>query len=487
MKKTQNNRRFLVLILTIILIVVCFPTGVLAEPDDRNGDKLKVNEDVSGVLLPIITFSNNVVYNGNQQSLAVISPDPDSPELDPGRIEITYKGINANGDVYSESTVPPTDAGIYTVMARYKGDDTYANTEETKEIQIKPIALKTTEYFTDKPISKIYDGNINVPENTTVELKNKGVLTADLSSIAFTYKSANFLSKDVKSVTPNVVILKDITVTGNKKNNYTIIEEKNEVKPINSITVSIGASIMPKPIEVMLSGQDKVYDGTSNLYDFELSINQDDLIKGEEVGAFGAENFYPYYGEISIQQKDVGNYYVGATGGFYLYGINGTNVDNYMINNETIISKKKYAITPASVTVIPSYNSKIQGDTDPLLPYVVWQDESGDGFTKGLYSDDVLYGSLEREEGEAEGSYDVYLGSLNNANYFISIVDGGDKFEILKGEEAIAAYSGNDYYNHTGGVTVEEKSKVAYFRIALLGVLIIAGGIFFGKNRLTNM
>ena len=134
---------------------------------------------------------------------------------------------------------------------------------------------------------------------------------------------------------------------------------------MTSIDISLDASILPKPVQVILTGQDKVYDGTPNLHDYQLSVTKTDLIPGEELGAFGAENFYPYYGEIDVQQKDVGSYYVWATGGFYLYGIDRTNAENYTINNQTLVSKKKYAITPASVTVIPAYVSKIQGEVDP--------------------------------------------------------------------------------------------------------------------------
>lgn len=498
MKKTKSNRRFLCLIVTIILLVTCSPLGVLAQSSNEawlNDTDTGMNDELLGdavelgMLIPIISFSDDVVYNGNPQILATINPEPDSLDLNPEMIEITYKGIKSNGEAYAQATLPPTDAGTYTVLAKYQGDDSYMSIEETREIKIKPLELKTTEFFTEKPITKIYDGNTKISDNAIQGLGNSGVVNTDINAVSFGYKSASFLSKDVKLNNPNMVVLKEVVISGSKGKNYIIVEEKKETKPLTSLDVFLVASINPKPVEVFLAGQDKVYDGTANLYDYELTINQADLIKGEEVGAFGAENFYPYYGDMGIQQDYVGTYNVWATGGFYLYGINGTNADNYSIKNNTIISTKKYEIAPAAVTVIPSYVSKIEGEPDPALTYVVWQDDSGDGFVKGLYGDDVLYGSLEREEGETPGTYDVYQGSLNNFNYNISLVDGKDKFEIIKSEDAIAAYTGNDYYNDMSGTgeAKVEKEKVAYFRIALLLVLLIAGGAFFGKNRLTKM
>ncbi|MEO1815158.1 MAG: MBG domain-containing protein [Acetobacterium sp.] len=477
MKKTKSIRLFLGLVLTIILNVACFPIGVLAE-----------NQAEQGTLIPIIVFSSDPVYNGNPQVLAVVNPAVDGPDLNPERIEITYKGIQANGETYPLSTIPPSAAGTYMVFVGYRGDDAYQSIDDKKEIKIKPIELKTTEFFTEKPITKIYDGNTSAPENALKGLGNTGVVDADINEVTFNYKSASFLFKDVKPVNSNLIILKDMTVSGDKGKNYIIVDEKKEIKPLASIDISLVASILPKPVQVLITGQDKVYDGTPNLYDYQLSVTKTDLIQGEELGAFGSEKFYPYYGDINVQQKAVGSYYVWATGGFYLYGINGTNADNYTINNQTVISKKKYDITPASVTVIPASVSKIQGEADPALTYTVWQDDAGDGFNKGLYADDVMFGSLEREAGEAVGSYDIFLGSLNNANYRIVLVDGTDKFEIIKKEDAVAVYGGNDYSNGENGATEKEtESPVPYMGIALLLLLLIAGAVFFGKNRLTKM
>ena len=477
MKKTKGIRLFWGLVLTIILNVGSFPIGVLAE-----------NQADQGTWTPIIVFSSDPVYNGNPQVLATVNPAVDGPELNPDLIKITYKGIQANGETYPLSTIPPSTAGTYMVFAGYRGDDAYQSLDDNKEIKIKAIELKTSEFYTEKPVTKIYDGNTSVSPNTVKGLGNSGVIDTDLNAVIFNYKLASFLFKDVKPVNPNRIILKEVTVSGDKAKNYLIVDDNKATKPLTSIDISLDASILPKPVQVILTGQDKVYDGTPNLHDYQLSVTKTDLIPGEELGAFGAENFYPYYGEIDVQQKDVGSYYVWATGGFYLYGIDRTNAENYTINNQTLVSKKKYAITPASVTVIPAYVSKIQGEADPPLTYTVWQDDAGDGFNKGLYADDVMFGSLEREAGEAVGSYDIFLGSLNNPNYRISLADGTDKFEIIKKEDVVAVYGGNDYSNGENGATEKEaESPVPYMGIALLLLLLIAGAIFFGKNRLTKM
>lgn len=481
MKKTKSIRLFLYLVLMIILNLACFPIGILAE-----------NQTEQGALVPVIAFSLDTFYNGEPQALAMVNPVAEGPDLISERIKITYKGIQTNGETFPLSTIPPSEAGTYQVFAAYEGDEAYQSIEDKKEIQIKPIELKTSEFLTEKPITKIYDGNTTVPENALKGLGNRGVLDADINKVSFDYKSVSFLFKNVTPTNPNMVILKEMTISGDKGKNYRIvdekIDEKNETKPLTSFDISLAADILPKPVEVLLVGQDKVYDGTPNLHDYQLSVNKTDLIKGEKLAALATADFYPYYGAINIRQKDVGNYYVWASGGFYLSGVDGANAENYTINNQTIISRKKYNITPATVTVIPAYVSKIQGQADPALTYSVWQDDSGDGFNKGLYADDVMFGSLEREAGEVVGTYDIYLGSLNNSNYRLNLADGANKFEILKKEAVVAIYGGNDYSHGGNGATEKEtESPVPYMSIALLLLLLIAGAIFFGKNRLTKM
>ncbi|MBC3889354.1 hypothetical protein GH810_13645 [Acetobacterium paludosum] len=512
MKKTKICWRFLSLVLAVILIATCFPMGIFAEGLSGNDFWFTSNDSettvatiddsmiVQGTLTPMITFSEDVFYNGSPQNLAAIKPTVDGPEVDPALVEITYTGTKVNGEDYLESIIPPTDAGTYSVTAKYAGDDNYRSDSETKEIKIKCIELNLMDFFTEKPITKIYDGTLDVPENAIVGLKNRKVIKDDENNVIFNFKSASFLSKDVMPAEPNTVTVKNVTITGSKGQNYIIVENTNENKEtdqekkvakdakLNISDVVLSASITPKPVEVFLTGQDKVYDGTANLNECEFNINSEDVIAGEEIEIFTTDDFSPWYGEENSQQKDVGEYYVWASGGYYFYGINGTNGNNYTIKNDPISSKEKYCITPAPITVVPSYRSKVEGDQDPFLTYTVWRDHSGDTLAEGLFGGDTLYGSLEREAGEAVGKYDVYLGSLSNSNYYISFVQGEDKFEILKKDEAAAAVYSGDYYNPSTGTGEDEKEPpVAYFGIALALLLLIVGGIFFGKNRLTKM
>lgn len=512
MKKTKSGWLCLSLAITIILIATCLPMGTFAEESGDNQTWFTRDDSVTtdaisddGVMAlelatPVIVFSKDVFYDGSSRSLAEIKPASGGPDIDSELVEITYAGTKLNGEVYQESELPPTDAGVYTVVAAYQGDEHYQSCSETKELKIKPAELKLTDFFTAKPIEKIYDGTTAVLENSITGLENTGVVKTDVDQVAFQYQSASFLSKDVKPAVPNQITLKNVTITGDRSFNYVLVADQDANKDNDqgknvvanngpsTFDVLLSANILPKPVDVFLLGQDKVYDGNADLHDYDFSINRDDVIAGEEIAIFTTDDFNPWYGEVDKQIKDVGEYIVWASTGFYFYGLNGTNGDNYTTKDNPISSREKYSITPASITVVPSYRFKVEGDDDPVLIYSVWRDKSGDTLTDGLFGNDVLYGTLEREAGEAVGKYDVYLGSLSNSNYYISFAQGEDKFEIIAKDKAAASIDSSGYYNPSTGTGAEEKQPpVAYFGIALLLLLLIVGGIFFGKNRLTKM
>ena len=512
MKKTKGCWLFLSLVLVIVLIATCLPMGIFAEESNESNFWFAQDDAVTSeattaqsmmtqaALTPIISFSNDLFYNGSPQSLAEIKPSIGGPDIEPELVKITYTGTKADKELYLESTIPPTDAGTYTAVAEYEGDDSYQSCSEIKEIKIKPAELKITDFFTETPIVKIYDGTTDVSENTITGLGNTKVVKDDVADVVFNFKSASFLSKDVKPAEPNTVTLKNVTIAGNRAFNYALVKDEDENKDSNpekkvaendgqnTFDVVMTANILPKPVEVFLLGQDKVYDGNSKLHEYDFNINSEDVIAGEEIDIFTTDDFNPWYGEAETPIKDVGEYNVWASEGFYFYGINGASGDNYTTKNDPIFSKEKYCITPAPVTVVPSYRFKVEGAEDPALTYTVWRDQSGDELAEGLFEGDALYGSLEREAGEAVGKYDVYLGSLSNSNYYISFVQGEDKFEIIEKDKAAASIDSSGYYNPATGIDEEEEEPpVAYFGIALLLLLLIVGGIFFGKNRLTKM
>ncbi|HEY5537478.1 MAG TPA: MBG domain-containing protein [Acetobacterium sp.] len=476
MQIKKPEKQLLSLILMIFLIATCLPGNIFASVIGENDS---------------ITFSENVTYNGNPQVLAEMKAPAGGAVLDPTLIEITYEGNMDNGNPFAETTKPPTEPGIYLVTAQYEGDENYQSYSETKEIIIKPIELKLTDFTTKKPATKDYDGTTNVPAEMTEGLSNAGVLEKDISAVKFSYKSSKFISKDVKPVELNKIILNDVTISGDKATCYHLIPNPDlpNIDPIlvipnkDSATVELSGKITPKRVGMLLNGENKVYDADPLLDGYDLSYNADDVIKGEEIGVKTTDAFNPWYGNNTAKIKDVGQYYVWASEGFYLYGLNGTNIENYTVGEDPISSKEKYDITPISVFVEAWFQSKTEGSPDPELTYVVWRDYGSDKgnqqYNEGLLSEDVFSGALSRAPGEDLGKYDIYLGTLNSPNYIISFENGENMFAILPMAQ-ITTDSGS-----TSALEAQEApiaSNPLFPKLFLSGMAII-GGAFFMKMR----
>jgi hypothetical protein len=161
-------------------------------------------------------------------------------------------------------------------------------------------------------------------------------------------------------------------------------------------------TIAPNTITVTTDPQTKVY-GTSDpelTYQFTPALEEGDEFsgsltrtEGENVGSYGISQ-----GGLSLDS----NYNLSFTG---------STLD----------------ITLKSITVTADPQSKVYGDTDPGLTYTV-----NEG---GLVGEDILSGSLTRDEGENVGSYDINQGSLGNDNYDISYQ--GASFEITIANQTI--------------------------------------------------
>jgi len=249
------------------------------------------------------------------------------------------------------------------------------------------------------------------------------------------------------------------------------------------VTVRISGKITPKPVGMLLIGEDKVYDADARLDGYDLNYNEEDVIKGEKIGVRTTDAFNPWYGEMTTEIKDVGQYYVWASEGFYLYGLEETNIDNYTVEKEPIRSKEKYTITPLPVIVEAQFQSKTEGDPDPELTYVIWLDYGSDQgdqqYNEGLLGEDVFSGALNRTQGESPGRYDVSIGTLNNPNYSISFQNGESMFEIRPMPE-IPSTSGSSTSTDIQEDPVENNSLIS--KLFLSG-MVIAGGVFFMKMR----
>lgn len=104
-------------------------------------------------------------------------------------------------------------------------------------------------------------------------------------------------------------------------------------------------------------------------------------------------------------------------------------------NYEVTYNEGKIVVSKKPITIIPAQKqSKIYGEADAVLTYSV----------SGLVYGDSLSGELSREAGEDIGYYNITIGTIDNANYAISV--SSERFEIVKRMAFIFIYNSSKVY-----------------------------------------
>jgi hypothetical protein len=455
-------------------------------------------EESSGQIEAIVTFNTDVYYNGQAQALATITGVPGGPDLQASKISISYRGRLFNGDNYAKTETPPVDAGFYTVTVSYSGDENYQSTSVSNRVTLNQMLLSYDGFQTEEASAKVYDGNVELEKETVSNLSHVMVLPQDKDALNFDFNSARFYNKNVQ--VDNFLILSAMSISGDRASNYSISpipeetlqilnQELSEDDQIKSNDCFTDGQITERPVGIFLTGANKSYDGTPDLLSYGFAIDEEDLVSGESINIETNSDFAPWYGDEANPIKDVGEYRVFAQGGFSIVGLGQTLGSNYCSERPVIYSRLFYEITPVEIVVEPTFRYKYEGDDDPPLTYSIWRVTTEDRLLDGLFGDDVLYGSLTREQGEIPGKYDIYQGDLNNGNYSISFQNGEDKFQIRDREDIVETISGNDYSSSGGGGIgswTEEISPTEAFGGVLILLIVIVAGIFFIRSRVSN-
>lgn len=149
-------------------------------------------------------------------------------------------------------------------------------------------------------------------------------------------------------------------------------------------------SINPRPITLKAVPSSKIY-GMAQDPALSYTIYQGNLVNGDELTG-------------SVVRE------AGETAGNHLI-LQGS-VDN--VKYDITFVSAYFTITPLPITVRAVANTKVYGDNDPDIGYII---------TSGsLINGDVFSGNVSRDTGEDVGSYWINRGTLNNSNYNISFV-----------------------------------------------------------------
>ncbi len=245
-----------------------------------------------------------------------------------------------------------------------KLDDEYFFIITQRQLNISQLVAK----------DKVYDKTTNVSLNYTLEnIYNN----EDVDVII----DAKF--EDYNAGTLKKVIINNIEIVGEDRENYTISSYPNEIY----------ANIFKREITVKAINKNFIYGD-----EIDLSYEVSSLLEGDVLE-----------GELSISDFNVGLHEIT---------LGSLNNPNYQIIFENAVCQieKRDAFVKADELV------KEYGDSDPILTFT----------TENVLENDKLVGSLSREHGEEIGKYQITLGSLTNSNY--NIIFESSIFEIIKRE-----------------------------------------------------
>ena len=311
-----------------------------------------------------------------------------------------------------KSAEKPTDAGMYQVMASYKGDSKYACVDakytrlfiKQKVVTVTPNASQNPIYYRDQ-----------LPEFTyTVTDENGNVLSEEEIASLGTVS----VVKTPEDVTPGHYTIKAQVENANKNYDITCVD----------ITFYILARpITIKTMNMAIEYGDDVPDVDYYIYDMNGELADPAIVSGADFPSL----------DFSIEGQDEGKHLAAST---TPYAINVSGLDN--ANFQVTYEGGSLTVNPRKINISIDSKKKVEDDADPELTYTVSR-ATGEAVTQAVedtaaasavVEGDELGVTLTREAGETVGLYDIYANVEGlNSNYALAETpDGTDKFEIVK-------------------------------------------------------
>jgi len=236
-------------------------------------------------------------------------------------------------------------------------------------------------------ISGLTANNKPYDSNNTATISSYGTLvgvqSGDVVTLVTTSAVATFNNKNVGD--GKTVTVTGLTLGGADANKYTIASSHTTTANITVRTVTLFA----------FTASNKVYDRTTAATGTGFS---DDRVAGDVLT-------FTY--TAAFDNFNVG---VGKTVNYTAIAISGgTDAGNYTLASTT--GSATANITPRPITVTADAKTKVYGDSDPTLTYIV----------SGLIAPDAMSGALTRVAGENVGTWAIQQGTLTaGANYTIT-------------------------------------------------------------------
>ncbi|MBI6882397.1 YDG domain-containing protein [Pseudomonas putida] len=352
------------------------------------------------------TTALDKVYDGtksvNGSSITTSGLGGDNIHVDGFTASFVDKNAGANKDVEFTNLIISGDG-----IENYTWDTTVLGSANISKANLNVSAGVS---------DKVYDGTTAASSNITYDKINGDDLVVN--------GSASYLDKNAGL--DKVVVYDELEVSGADAHNYYW----------DSNITGIG-SIDKATLNVTLTGQDKVYDGT-----LKASVSEvDDRIAGDSLvidykSAFANKNAGNnkniYISDLSVTGADAGNYNLVA---------------NMVAQAD---------IHKAGITVVANPGTKVSGSSDTPLS---WSITSG-----SLYGSDAISGSLIRDKGEQSGKYAINQGTLSAGdNYNLTFV--ASQYEITRNmdlkdtQEAVSVITASTGSPKTSGSGAESSTS----------------------------
>ena len=442
-------------------------------------------DDVPGDAVAATVNANELTYDGTEQSLVTVTG-----EANGGTMQYALGTATEATEPYSTTVPEGKDAGTYYVWYKAVGDASHNDSEEGQvSVTISPKDLT----ITAKANSKVY-GDAD-PE---LEYEEKGLVSGD-------------------SITGNLARGEGETVGSYAISQGTLTAGDNYNIRYTGAVFTIGK----KSIRITADSVSKTYgeDDPELTYTVEGLVDGDSLtgglerVQGEDSGTYainqgtlGGDNYEVESftnGVFTIEKADssmeeptanVLTYNGGpqpllaspgsTEDGTMLYSLDGqqfgdaipeaADAGQYTVyykvsgddnHEDSEPGQISVTILPKTVTVTADPQSKTYGEPDPELTYSV----------NGLEGDDVMEGSLEREEGEDARTYAIYKGSLTAGdNYSISYT--GANFTIGRKTLSIKARRTSKVYGDADPEKLEYDVEGLLKNDELTGELVRGSG-----------
>ena len=233
-----------------------------------------------------ITFDDQNVTYGNDYTPNAAALETGAGE-EGGKWSYTYKGKDGT-TTYEENTTPPTNAGTYTVTAKYESENKVGTKEATLTINKKEVTIQGVTIA-----DKIYDGKTDATiQDGAITLA--GVVEADADKVTLDAKNATATFADKNAKKDKTVNVSGYTLTGAAAANYTLKQPTEVTATINKAPLSIKAVTITN----------KTYDGTKTAT---VSKVEFDGLKNGETLKTGESGDYTVAGKFNDENVDKAN------------------------------------------------------------------------------------------------------------------------------------------------------------------------------------